>query len=157
MRKGDKLMLHQHQYVLTKLRDRDLLEGHGKWNLPVTPEGKLVPEEKDELFPGRKKQAQKEVGTLMWLTIKTRPDIGPVVGTASSCIAHNPSETIRLCDGVWKYLAVTPDVGMILTQTCEDRDTRYVCGGAPQVLVATDASFAPGWGKEQVGNYRDGK
>ena len=46
---------------------------------------------------------------------------------------------------------MTPDVGMILEQTCEDRDTRYVHGGAPQVLVATDASFAPGGGKSRSG------
>ena len=46
---------------------------------------------------------------------------------------------------------MTADVGMILEQTCEVRDTRYVCGEAPQVLVATDASFAPGGGRSRTG------
>ena len=78
-----KLVLHQHQYILTKLRDRNLLEGRGKWSLPVSQEGKLEPEEKNDEFPGKKKLAQIEVGTLMWLTVKTRPDIGPVVGHCS--------------------------------------------------------------------------
>ena len=68
----------------------------------MTPEDK-----KDSEFETRKKQAQVEVGTLMWLTIKTRPDIGPVVGIAASHIAHNPGESLRLCEGIWKYLAMT--------------------------------------------------
>ena len=85
----EKLYLHQHQYILTKLRDRGLLEGRGKWSLPVSQEGKLAPEVKNDEFPRKKTLAQIEVGTLMWLTIKTRPDIGPVVGIAASSIAHN--------------------------------------------------------------------
>ena len=49
------LYRHQHQYILTKLRDRNLLEGHGKHNLPMAQEGRLAPEDKmDEGFAGRK-------------------------------------------------------------------------------------------------------
>ena len=29
LEKNQKLVLHKHQYILTKLRDRNLLEGHG--------------------------------------------------------------------------------------------------------------------------------
>ena len=147
-----KLYLHQHQYILTKLRDRNLLEGHGKHNLPMAQEGRLAPEDKmDEGFAGRKTLAQIEVGTLMWLTIKTRPDIGPIVGIAASSIAHNPEETLRLCVGVWKYLAMTADLGMIIEETHERRLTRHELGDTPEVLIASDASFAPGGGKSRTG------
>ena len=147
----EKLFLHQYQYILTKLRDRKLLEGHGKWNLPVSREGKLDQEEKNDEFPRKKNRAQIEVGTLLWLTIKTRPDIGPVVGIAASCIAHNPSETLRLCQGIWMYLAMTPDLGMVIEKTNEKRLTRHEAGSVPQVLIASDASYAPGGGKSRTG------
>ena len=151
-KKGEKLQLHQHQYILTKLRDRNLLEGHGKWNLPYTMEGKLAPEDKkDPDFEIRKKKAQVEVGTLMWLTIKTRPDIGPTVGIAASSIAHNPKEALRLCDGIWKYLAMTADLAMVLEKTQEQREKIHKSGERTQILIASDASYAPGGGKSRTG------
>ena len=32
-----------------------------------------------------------------------------IVSIAASNIAHNPSETLRICEGIWKYLGVTVD------------------------------------------------
>ena len=80
--------------------------------MPQTLEGRLEPEAKDENFQRRKKTAQIEVGTLMWLTIKTRPDLGPVVGIAASNISHNPAETIRMCQSIREQLARNVDLGM---------------------------------------------
>ena len=119
--------------------------------MPQTLEGQIAPEEKDEKFQERKKKAQIEVGTLMWLTIKTRQDLGPVVGIAASNIAHNPGETIKMCEGIWKYLAMTADLGMVLEKTHEERLARHAIGDAPQVMIASDASFAPGGGKSRTG------
>ena len=45
----------------------------------------------------------------MWATLKSRPDICVSVSIAASQIAHNPTESVRMCVGIWKYLAVTVD------------------------------------------------
>ena len=70
------------------------------------------PEDKDEKFQERKMKAQIEVGTLMWLTIRTRPDLCQIVGVAASNITHNPAETIRMCQSIRGQLAKHHNLGM---------------------------------------------
>ena len=82
--------MHHHAYILTKLDDRNRLHGQGKACLPTPVEGKLPPEHDDSDFEVNKKEAQKEVGTIQWLSLKSRPDISTVTAIAASCIAHNP-------------------------------------------------------------------
>ena len=56
------LEMHQHQYLVTKLRDRNMLAGTGKTTLPMPCEGKLVPEIKDKSFEIRKKGCSERGG-----------------------------------------------------------------------------------------------
>ena len=46
---------------------------------------------------------------------------------------------------------MTADLGMVLEKTNERRLTRHDIGNAPQVLIASDASFSPGGGKSRTG------
>ena len=110
----DALTLHQHAYIVTKLDGRNRLHGQGKASLPTPTEGKLVPEKDEPEFEKNKKEAQREVGTIQWLSLKSRPDISTVTAIAASCIAHNPREALRLCDGIWKYLGATWEMRMFL-------------------------------------------
>ena len=108
------LTMHQHQYILSKLHDRNRLHGFGRACLPPIHEGMLVPEEKDGEFENRKKEAHQELGTIQWLSLKYRPDISTVTSIAASCIAHNPKEALRMCDGIWRYLAATWEMRLYL-------------------------------------------
>ena len=56
--RGDELCMQQHQYVLTKLKDRGLQHGKGKACQAMPSEGKLLPEMKDGKFEKVKKEAQ---------------------------------------------------------------------------------------------------
>ena len=97
--RGDELYMQRHQYSLTNLKDK-LLHGKGKACLPMPSEGQLMPEIKDGMFEKVKKEAQQEVGTVMWLSPKTRPDIATVISDAASHVAHNPTESLRICKGI---------------------------------------------------------
>ena len=91
--------------MLTKLRGRDILAGNGKKCLPMPTEGKLIPEIKDKKFEVTKKEAQREVGSLMLAALKSRPDIAVCVSVAASHVAHNPTEYVamcRTCGSTWR-------------------------------------------------------
>ena len=138
------LEMHQHQYLVTKLRDRNMLAGKGKNTLPMPCEGKLVPEIKDKSFEIRKKDAQKEVGTLMWAALKSRPDVAVSVSIAASQVAHNPTEALRMTAGIWKYLACTVEERMIYEPKART-DERMILN------ISTDASHSPGGNVSRTG------
>jgi len=145
---GDKLTMHQHAYILTKLDDRNRLHGQGKACLPTPVEGRIPPEKDDSDFEVNKKEAQKEVGTIQWLSLKSRPDISTVTAIAASCIAHNPKEALRLCDGIWKYLGATWELRMFMKPTMIQGSV----SSWPLVMcVSTDASHSPGGGASRTG------
>ena len=145
----DVLTMHQHAYILTKLDERNRLCGQGKACLPTPVEGKLFPEDEEPEFETNKKEAQKEVGTIQWLSLKSRPDISTVTAIAASCIAHNPSEALRLCDGIWKYLGATWELRMFIKPSSS---TQGSVGLWPlELLVSTDASHSPGGGVSRTG------
>ena len=77
------IALHQKKYIMTKLDKRDLLTGVTKGALPMTDEGRHRDERQAQDYKKKLQESQKEVGTLMWLAIKSRPDITACVSIAS--------------------------------------------------------------------------
>ena len=110
-------------------------------------EGRLEPEPKDGEFERNKKEAQKEVGTTQWLSLKSRPDISTITSIAASRIAHNPKEALRLRSGIWKYLAAHLEVfGSLLClfirfATCKNKLLVLHCVLLFVVLTAAVSSF----------------
>ena len=81
----------------------------GTHSLPVPQE--VFCNQKREMMTLNKtlKAAQSDLGSLMWLGLRSRPDICAVIGTAACLVATNPNEARRICTGIWKYLRGTVD------------------------------------------------
>ena len=148
---GDGLQIGQAKYVAQELRARGWLALKGSESLPVPSEGLAGPEIRDNAFEANMKLAQKEAGTLMWIALRSRPDIAACLGIASTMITSRPSESLRLCKGIWRYLRCT-----------WDKLLHYSYGGDPgnsdqtgkddlTVRIVSDASLAPGGARSRSG------
>ena len=104
-------------------------------------EGKIMPVTKDKEYAKRLKMCQEEVGTLMWLGIKTREDILTSVSIAASMQTKNPEMTLKYVDGIWKYLAMTWNE----TKVIRLDETAW------RLEITTDASHAPGGDRSRSG------
>ena len=67
---------------------------------------------------------------------------------AASCIAHNPREALRLCDGIWKYLGVTWEM-MVFIKPSSEKGSGV--SWPLDLLVSTDASHSPGGSVSRTG------
>lgn len=57
-------------------------------------------------------QYQQEIGSILYLTTKTRPDIAYVTGVLSRYMANPGPEHFQALEKLWKYLAAQPDLGL---------------------------------------------
>ncbi|CAE7365247.1 unnamed protein product [Symbiodinium sp. KB8] len=94
----------------------------------------LPPEPRDEEYQKRVKQGQSEVGSLMWVGLRSRPDIMSTVGAAACLLVNNPTETLRLTKGLWRFLRHTVNRCMQYKPLKANND----------VHIHTDASYANG-------------
>ena len=85
-------------------------------------------EHKDNL-----KAAQTELGCLLWISTKTRPDILAAVSIAASHLHKCPSRILRVAHGCWRYLRATLNIGLRV---------RGRIGDSP-LQVWSDESFSP--------------
>ena len=100
----DKLAVHQKYYIEPKLDREGQRMGVGRATPQHPMKASLRRENQDEPgYPKRLKDAHTEVGVLMWLSIKSRPDISASVSTAASLASNNPTEAVRLTEGIWRY------------------------------------------------------
>ena len=135
--------LHQFSYITTKLAERNMRNGDGKAVLPQPPEGRVEPQDKTtKEYAADLAEAQKEVGTLQWLAIKTRPDIAASCSAAASLTCGCPKACIQMCIGIWRYVAATWHYKIIVSASDE---------GSWTLLIATDASLSPGGGRSRSG------
>ena len=49
-----------------------------------------------------KKKCQEEVGALLWITTRTRPDIACAISLIATMIVFHPKEAFNLVKAVWK-------------------------------------------------------
>ena len=113
---------------------RNLLDKRGIQATEQHPISK-VEDEPDELQvdPKTKQLAQALTGELMWLSTRTRPDIGYSVGLMSRLLHRRPQFVTSLGFHILRYLNGSVDQGL-----------RYQSGGdLKQMTILVDASFAP--------------
>ncbi|CAE7250990.1 RE1 [Symbiodinium sp. CCMP2592] len=151
---SDGLRIGQAKYVAQELRARGWLALKGAESLPVPSEGLQGSDIRDNAFENNMKLAQKEAGTLMWIALRSRPDIAACLGVASTLITSRPSESLRLCKGIWRYLRST-----------WNKTLHYRYGGGPvspggsdvaadaewTFRIVSDASLAPGGARSRSG------
>ena len=141
---GANLALHQHKYMACELRKRGWLDLKGSDCLPTPKEGLLAPPPRDETFEQTKLRAQKEVGTLMWISLRSRPDVAACLGIAATLVATHPEESVRLTRGIWRFLRATWDVRLMFRAKHEETPSQVV-------RMTADASFAPGGARSRTG------
>ena len=79
-------------------------------DIPASPGADLDPKQDDE--PGGDWLGREAVGSLMWLSIMTRPDITNAV-LAVACYAHEPTERLwQAIMKIWSYLNGTKSLGI---------------------------------------------
>ena len=139
---GQGISLTQRKYIAQELRMRGWLHLKGSESLPTPREGQLPVEEHGTDWERNKQLAQKECGVLMWIALRSRPDICACLGIAATQVATHPSEALKLTKGIWRYLRATWDTSVHYKHDEED----------PWLLrIVSDASLAPGGARSRSG------
>ena len=139
------MILHQHEYLANKLRQRDIRCGRPA--LPEVEEGKEPPVSHKvrapSLYKATLKRAQEEVGSLQWLALKTRPDIAAITAICASLQTRNPELAIKYSKETWRYLYHNANVSIKLTPVPDEFKVR----------ISADASFSPGGDRSRTGVF----
>ena len=139
------LIIHQKDYILSKLKKLAMLSGRGRHSLPDISEGRTPPvpmgERTSKEYLKVLRMCQEQTGTLRWLAMKSRPDIEAAVSVCASLQTHAPNEAFRYLLDIWKYLATTYGYVMKIEPNKKENS----------LAVATDASFASGGSKSRTG------
>lgn len=98
--------------MITELLDKyNMSDAHPK-TVPMSPSTKLVKTDDNQLDVS-KVPYRELVGSLLYLSICTRPDISYAVGALARHMANPSSEHWTAAKGVLRYLAGTVDIGII--------------------------------------------
>ena len=114
---GASVFIHQTHWLEAELLKRGFLHLKPSGSLPEVPEGTILPAEHTPQYKDDLKAAQGHIGSLMWLALKTRPDVAAVTGSIACMATLNPVLATRLAVGVWRYLLHTKDFGLFYEAT----------------------------------------
>ena len=135
--KGTDLLIGQPSYA------RELLNRHGNQQPRSTPAPKVDPElEEDCKTAEEVKQAQQVVGELLWLSIRTRPDLSYIVAWMGRHVARAPKMVCQVSKHVLGYIQETLDYVLVYSRCPEEGE-----GSLMEVVALSDASHAPGGGR----------
>jgi hypothetical protein len=111
------ISLHQETYT------RKILKRFNKQiNLredPTTPGliGQSLEPNTDEISIDIIKKYQQEVGSLIYLMTKTRPDLAYPIGLLARFMANPGPQHFKALERVWKYIGQTPNLGLLYQST----------------------------------------
>ena len=138
--KGSAVMMSQQRWVVKQLNIRGYLHLKGTPCLPQVEEGKYSKGSEDQCNPTLIKKALREMGALMWLATKTRPDIASTCGILSTLVVLRPDLVLAKATSLWKYVRHTMFYGM----TFRNSDDRTLA-------LESDASFGSGASRSRSG------
>ena len=106
------------------------------------------------------KRSQKLLGELLYLAVRSRPDIAYSCSRLASCLTKRPREVFELALGVVGYLLSTPQVGLIYRKGGNPELLEAAVAGQsrPLLEVFSDAGFAPQGARSQecsIAYWRD--
>ena len=144
--------LHVAQPSYTK----DLLGRHQVTQVRSCPMPKCeVPVEPEEGVTGLEiKSAQAVTGELLWLSVRSRPDISFAISLMGRHVSKNPRWVVKVGKWVLEYLASTPNRGLVYEACKRDRgpDDNLPIIRHPELIEAyADISFAPQGGRSCQG------
>ena len=105
------IKLHQIGYIKEKLKDRALDKTQGRCGLPDSMEGRVEPvtDRTTPEYLEAKKKCQEDVGALLWISTRARPDITCSISLIATLIVFHPWEAFNLIRAVWRYRAATSE------------------------------------------------
>ena len=126
----------------------DLLDRHQVEETRSSPIPKLdVPIDPEEGLTGEDvKRAQTLTGELLWLSVRSRPDVSFAVSLMSRHLSKNPRWVVRVGRYVLEYLASTPNQGLVYEPCQRDRGpdgTLPIVRHEGLIEAYADISFAP--------------
>lgn len=121
-RKNKVIKLNQKNYT------QNILQRFNKQNLnPVSTPGIIglkMEKNTEQASPKDIKQYQQEVGSLIYLSTKTRPDIAYNVNTCARFMSNPNKIHYQALNQIWKYLNYTPTLGI----TYSGQSEPYILG-----------------------------
>jgi len=130
--KDKTLIIHQTRYTEKLLAKYNIYNSkeYRPAKIPGTPGAKLL-KNTAQATVSRISQYQKEVGSLLYLALKTRPDITHAVIYCSRFMSNPASCHFDELAKVWKYLLYYPNLGL-----------KYSCSGDLRLKGYTDSDWA---------------
>ena len=127
--------------LLSKEEGEDLL----KKKVPITRDQAAIEIEDEEKKSAEDiRRAQREVGELLWVVTRSRPDLMYSVSRMGSNITRNPRKVSEIAAQVKGYLRGREDEGLCYQRRSEDEELLLEC--------YSDSSFAPE-GEESHGSF----
>jgi len=136
------VFIHQTHWLEAELVKRGLLHLKSSASLPELPEGTMLPDTREASYAEDLKTAQSHIGSLMWLALKSRPDIAAVTGGIACIATLSPTKAVKLAIGVWRYLLYTKTYGLWY---------KTVTGMSDPVHFYGDASLGVGASRSRTG------
>ena len=147
---SSQLHVAQPSYTRDLLDRHDVKESRGspmpKLEIPVEPEENLVVEEI--------RKAQGVTGELLWLAVRSRPDIAFAVSLMGRHLSKNPRWVVKVGRCVLEYLSGTPNRGLVYEPCKGDRGpngTLPIVRHGELIEAYADISFAPQGGRSCQG------
>ena len=100
----------------------------------------MYPPPEDNVSESDVRQAQKDVGELLWLTTRTRPELSFVTSRMSQQILNAPRWVHDLSATVWGYLRDTAEEGILFRR---DGGVNVEDGSPAGLQAFSDISFSP--------------
>ena len=110
--KDKSVAMTQQKWTIKQLNIRGFLHIKGSPSLPATEEGKISKGNEEQCNAKLIKEAQRELGALLWLATKTRPDLASTVGILATMVVLRPDLVLQKTVGVWKYVRHTMFYGI---------------------------------------------
>ena len=110
------LELHQKAYterILAKYRPNLKPKTSAKGQMIPMSVGQDLDVYEEQQDPEVTKQYQREVGSILYLSNKTRPDIAYVIGVLSRYLSNPGPQHLNALDQLWEYLANWPNLGIL--------------------------------------------
>ena len=132
--------MDQHKWLSQELNRRGFIHLNGCDALPSLDHAPTQPAEKNEGHHKALTEVQSDIGSLMWISLRTRPDVQACVSMLACLSTVDPEYVLKCLKKVWRYLCGTFWLRLKYTGRCEKI-----------ITTASDASFAPQGSRSRTG------
>ena len=140
------LLLDQSRWLLASLLELGWKHLTPTRGLPQLPQGEFAKEDQDNpCCPGDLHRAQSLIGTLQWLSLRTRPDICACTNILATAVSIAPARVVGLAKSVMRYVVGSLEMRLQCSLPS------YLVGSDRTLEAYSDASWAPGGGLSRSG------